>query len=254
MGLHNPREVTLQLSSASQRQGCPNEHPQSAPELIGQAQDAPPQDVVVNGQWDAADNIIFIFHSPEPIVAPLINIIHLQDRPLEMETVSERPDMPLEEDILSKCPAVGCPNSRQARFENAIKESSEPQLINSVAALIQVQLAGCSTSDEFRQQVPKDLPDKLLVVVAEERHAYNVVNKTIGTRPPELLPAVLLQVLICCPEFDGHEPIPCPEFNGHKPSSSFIEGEGWLNKSVVNKINAWSIDERSPNMLETTVG
>jgi hypothetical protein len=45
---------------------------------------------------------------------------------------------------------------------------------------------------------------------------------------PETLPAALLQALI-----------PCPRFNGHKPSL-FFEGEGQLDKLVVNKINTTS--------------
>jgi hypothetical protein len=39
--------------------------------------------------------------------------------------------------------------------------------------------------------------------------------------------------------------VPHPGFNGHKPSSFFIEGEGRLDKSVVNKINT-SVLTHSP--------
>jgi hypothetical protein len=43
---------------------------------------------------------------------------------------------------------------------------------------------------------------------------------------PELVPSVPSQALA-----------PRPGFNGHKPSSSFLEGEGWLDKLAINKIN-----------------
>jgi hypothetical protein len=86
-----------------------------------------------------------------------------------------------------------------------------------------------------------------------ERCPYDIVNKTaltgashspcsrVAPSPPKSRPAILLQV-----------PLPRPQFNGHKPSS--IEGEERLDSkgSAINKTDM-SVAKDSLNMPETVL-
>jgi hypothetical protein len=116
----------------------------------------------------------------------------------------------------------------------------------------------CLLSEELRPRVPDFLPDKSVAgegdfrlrvderppdgfLGTDRRCSVNVINKIIRTSSgyspsskaapslPESSPAFLLQALI-----------PHPGFNGHKPTS-FLEGEGRLDKSVVNRISTQNI-------------
>jgi hypothetical protein len=83
------------------------------------------------------------------------------------------------------------------------------------------------------------------------RYSYNTIDKTIKMSTsyspeseavpslPNATPAALSQVFIPRPGFDGHKP------------SSLIEGEGWLDKAAVSKINNTSVIKCSPTEPET---
>jgi hypothetical protein len=95
---------------------------------------------------------------------------------------------------------------------------------------------------EFHPPIPKYLPDGFLGT--DTRCSDNIVSKTIRTSMFYLpLPKTAL----------SQASIPRPGFNGHKPVL-FIEREGWLEVSAVNKINRRSIVECSPVTPETVSG
>jgi hypothetical protein len=256
---------------------CSDEHSQPMPELVLRAQEAIPSAFMVDNKRDTAGNVSSCSDSPDapqcipyPFVLPMLPDPEPKASPWAQPSDSIcPPDTSLEKD--SKCPAVGYPNSTQAGLKTAAKQSPEPQLIDSLAALIRARLAGRSASEEFRLQVPKVPSDELVLgegelcpqvpkgppdrtSKAEERHCYNVVNKTTGTSTsysplaeaalslPETPPAFLSQVLL-----------PRPGFNGHKPIL-LIEGERRLKTSVVNKINGKSIVEHLLIVPETVAG
>lgn len=88
-------------------------------------------------------------------------------------------DMPLEENVVSECPTMGCLTLSQAKLKAAVKWPPEPQLIDNITALTHARLATCSTCNEFAPQVSRHLPDRLAVV--EPQHPCNVISETNGT-------------------------------------------------------------------------
>jgi hypothetical protein len=127
---------------------CSDEHSQPTPELVLQAQEAIPSAFAVDNKRDTVGNISSCSDSPDapqcipyPFVLPMLPDPEPKASPWAQPSDSIRPpDMSLEKD--SKRPAVGYPNSTQAGLETAAKQSPEPQLVDSLAALIRVHLAG----------------------------------------------------------------------------------------------------------------
>jgi hypothetical protein len=143
-------------------------------------------------------------------------------------------------------------SSHQAELETTVNQSPELRLIDNIAVLRHARLATYLARDEFGLQLPSYPPNELPGM--DRHYSNNIVNKTIGMSTfysPS--PKAALSLPESSPAFLSQALIPCPGFNGHKPTL-FIEGEGRLETSAINKVDRRSIVECLPITPETVSG
>jgi hypothetical protein len=158
-GLPIQRKAVSHLPCAAKEGECSREHSQLLPPgLVVEIQEPVMPQTTVMAKWDTT---VAVLPDPEPMVSKWAQtnyLIHPSD------TLHET-------DAIGRCLATDCQGPPKDRLEAVVKQSSEPQLINNIVALVRACLAACSACDEFQPVVgegvfrlwlPRHLPNGYL--------------------------------------------------------------------------------------------